>query len=159
MLVALSSRSGNKLDQYVHISSDLDIARRAGGASVTVRLTVTNEAPVGEPKIVTGATDGSGVGEGTYLGVLAVNLPGAARQGRIDGVSQLTVAGPDGPTRVVGFMLQLDRGQRRTVVVRFSLPGSSGVVRVEPSARVPPIAWANGALRWSDSQPHVVRWP
>jgi hypothetical protein len=158
LLVALSSRAGNKLDQYVHISSDLETTPSGAGTAVTMRVTLANDAPTGQPKIITGPTDGSGVGEGTYVGVLSVTLPGAARHARIDGVPELTVAGPDGPTRVIGLLLPLDRGQRRTLVVHFDLPERDGSMRIEPSARVPAIAWQRGGKAWTDAQPHVVRW-
>ena len=158
VLVALSSRTGNKLDQFVSVSGAIDVGHVEGDSVVTLRLAVANTVPEGEPTYITGAHEGSGVGEGVYTGILSVSLPGASRDAGIEGVQQLAVAGPDGPTEVVGFPLSLARGEARTVVVRFGLPGRQGALRVEPSARVPPIAWTSGEEAWSDSAPRFVRW-
>jgi hypothetical protein len=79
-----------------------------------------------------------------------VTLPGDAGGARVDGVEALAVAGADGPTRVVGFQLRVDQGQSRTAVVRFTLPGDHGTVRVEPSARVPATTWTGPGDAWTD---------
>lgn len=71
---------------------------------MTLRVALRNETPDGEQSYVAGANPAaSGVAEGVYLGILTVNIPGAASGAYVEGVEQLAVAGPDGPTRVVGF--------------------------------------------------------
>jgi len=77
---------------------------------------------------------------------------------RLDGVDQLTVAGPDGPTQVVAFLLRIARTEERTVVIRFRLPRPEGAFWVEPSARVPHIEWTAAGRTWTDSAQQVVSW-
>jgi hypothetical protein len=108
------------------------------------------QVPPGEPRYVAGPHPLSGVGEGVYLGILTVTAPGAATNLRLDGVESVAVVGRDGPSQVVGFQFELPRGGQRTVVARFELPGRRGILRVEPSARVPTIAWRSADLKWRD---------
>jgi len=69
----------------------------------------------------------------------------------------LLVLGRDGPTKVVGAgPLRVARGASARVKVRFTLPAGLDHLVVEPSARVPPIAWRSGAAQWRDTAPHVV---
>jgi hypothetical protein len=141
LLVSVLNRGSNKLDQFLAVTADIDVDRTAAGTDVSLSVTLRNTVPAGEPPYVAGEDPASGVPSGSYLGILTVNLPGAATGGRIDGVTSLAVAGPDGPTRVVGHQLRVDPGQARTLVVRFTLPPGATGLRVEPSARVPAIAW------------------
>lgn len=144
LLVAVLNRGGNKLDQFLHLSSDPALAGSGSDTVLTVRVRVVNRTPLGEPPYIAGPAPGTEAGEGTYTGILSVNLPGAAVDGHIEGVPDLAVAGVDGPTRVVGTPFQLGRGEERTFVIHFRLPGQRGAIRVEPSARVPPIRWTSG---------------
>lgn len=158
LLVALSSRTGNKLDYFQRVSGEVAVERAGEESLVTVRLTVRNTVPTGQPAYVSADDEGTGAGEGGYLGILSVNVPGAASNVRIDDVDQLAVAGADGPTQVVGTLFRLGRDEERTFVVRFQLPGAQGALRVEPSARVPGIGWTAGGRKWTDSAPEVLSW-
>ena len=158
LLVAVLNRGGNKLDQFLQVSSDLDVAYSGADTVVTVRLTLANKTPTGEPEYIAGPSPGSGLGEGVYAGIVAVSLPGAAEDGQIDGVPDLAVAGADGPSRVVGSLFQLERDQQRIMVVRFRLPGRKGQLTIEPSARAPAIRWSMGHQQWSDRSPRVASW-
>ena len=158
LLVGLSNRGANKLDYFQRVTGEVDVARADDESLVTLRLRVRNTAPTGEPPYVAGDEDLTGAPEGTYLGIVSVNVPGAARDVHIDGVDQLAVAGPDGPTQVVGSLLRIPRDEERTVVVRFVLPGADGALWVEPSARVPGIDWTAGGRMWTDSARQVVTW-
>ncbi|MCA1707273.1 MAG: DUF4012 domain-containing protein [Actinobacteria bacterium] len=157
LLIGLLNRGGNKLDYFQRVSSNLAVAHTTDVSLVTVRVTLNNAVPAGEPAYVVG-DDITGEGEGAYLGILAVSVPGVAENVQIEGVDELALAGSDGPTKVVGFQLVLRRGETRTVVVRFQLPGSTGGLRVEPSARVPGIDWTAGGGTWRDSAPRLVTW-
>lgn len=156
LLVSLVNRSGTKLDQFMRVSAALSSVADGAELDVTLRLDLENRAPEGEPPYVVGPQPGSGAGEGVYLGLLTVNLPGAARDGRFDGVEHLAVAGGDGPSRVVGFQVQLGRGERRTVVARFRLPRPARALRIEPSGRVPPVHWRAGGKEWLDESDQTV---
>ena len=158
LLLAFSNRSANKLDYFQRVDSDLRVTATAGESLVTLKVTLHNTVPTGEPSYVAADNEGTGAGEGAYLAIFTVNVPGAARNVRIDGVDQLAVAGPDGPTQVVGFQLVVHRDETRTIVVRFELPGPAGSLRVEPSARVPAVEWSTGGRRWTDSAPRLVTW-
>lgn len=158
VLVAVLNRGGNKLDQFLEVSSDLAIARAGTDTVVTLRVTIANRTPRGEPEYIAGPSPGSGLGEGVYAGIVAVSLPGAAEDGHIEGVQDLAVAGRDGPSRVVGSLFQLERDQQRSVVVRFRLPGRDGQMTIESSARAPAIRWTSGRRQWSDYYPRVVSW-
>jgi hypothetical protein len=125
---------------------------------VTVELRVWNTVPTGEPLSVSGDLENTGAGEGGYLAILSVTVPGASSDIRIDGVDQLAVAGADGPTQVIGVPFRIGRDEGRTFVVRFRLPGGQGVLRVEPSARVPGVEWTAGGRTWTDSALEVLRW-
>jgi hypothetical protein len=90
--------------------------------------------------------------------MVAVSIPGDARNGRFEGETALAVAGADGPTRTVASVVSLARGEQRSLVVRFEVPPSRRQVRVEPSARLPAIAWSSGGRRWRDASAHTIRW-
>jgi hypothetical protein len=69
------------------------------------------------------------------------------------------VAGRDGPTSVVAFQLELAPGERRSHVLRFTLPKSAKTsLRVVSSARQPEIAWSYVAEGWEDSEARTVNW-
>jgi hypothetical protein len=158
LLVSVLNRGGNKLDRYLNVTGDVMCVASGSDRDCTLRLGLANVAPAGEPPYIAGPHPGSGVNEGDYLGIVAVNLPGAARDGRIEGVEQLAVAGADGPTRVVGAQVVVPRGERRDLTVRFRLPGREGTLRVEPSSRVPGIAWSSGDRKWKDGAAFRLSW-
>jgi len=136
LLVAVLNRGGNKLDY--RLSSQAKLTLRPGrNTEGTLAITLANHADLGDPPYIIGPDPSTGLHPGDYLGFLAVTLPGQATQGRIDGSPPLAVAGPDGPTRVIGTEVLLPAGQSRTLVIHFLLPGRHGSLRLEPSARVP----------------------
>lgn len=156
LLLGVLNRSGTKLDQFLSVDASLDVVSSAGPAEATLTVHLRNDVPLGEPTYVAGPDPRSGVGEGVYLGILSVNLPGVARQSRIDGVDQLAVAGADGPTRVVGTEVRVARGEERTYVVRFELP-PRGSLHVEADSRVPAVAWTaqHHSIRWSERSQRI----
>jgi hypothetical protein len=157
LLVSLLNIGANKLDWFLGIDASLAVERSATGWDVAVELHLTNRTPDGEPRYVTGPLP-TGLASGEYRGILAVNVPGEARNSRFDGVPALAVVGADGPTRVVGFPLGLPAAESRTVVLRFSLPRSADHVVVEPSARVPGIRWRYGSSSWQDTSSRTANW-
>lgn len=156
LLVSVANRGANKLDWFLDVDAELVAEQAADGVDVRVELTLTNETPEGEPRYVQGPNPELDLDAGEYRGIVAVNVPGAAEDSRFEGVDQLAVAGADGPTRVVGFQLDLARGERRTVVLRFHLPDGWDRVVVEPSARVPVVSWRHGSASWQDSSSRVA---
>jgi hypothetical protein len=158
LLVGVLNRGGNKLDRFLTVDASLQVRRAHGRADGVLRVRLRNDVPAGEPPYVTGPAPGSGVGEGVYLGIVSVSLPGDARNGRIDGEAALAVAGADGPTRVVGAVFTLSPGAQREMVVRFELPSRRRALRIEPSARIPPMSWAAGGHTWRDSRARSLSW-
>lgn len=158
LLVSLLNRGGNKLDYWVATSATLELTPTGDDTEAKITVEVRNEVPGDEPSYVAGPHFGIPLARGEYLGLLAVTLPGAAAQGRLEGM-QLAVAGADGPTRVVASEFRLSRGATRTIVVRFRLPGRGGEIRVEPSARqLKTVAWRFRDRTWRDDRPFTVRW-
>lgn len=167
-MVSLLSQGGNKLDQFVQTNVDLAATAATAAPSateVTTRIRLENTAPLGLPPYVTGPTNvfgdpGRGVPEGVYAGILAVDVPAAARGAEIDGGSApLIAAGANGTTRVVATRFQLARGESRTFVVTYRLPAGTPRISVMSSARVPPEVWTSNGARWGDDYPHDVALP
>jgi Protein of unknown function (DUF4012) len=158
LLVSVLNTAGNKLDQFLEIDGALSHEERDGGHVVTVRLRFRNDAPAGEPAYVIGPHPDSGVAEGVYSGILAVNVPGSAAELGIEGASKLISLGPDGPTRVATAPLQLARGESAEMVVRFRLPGTEDGLVVEPSARIPSVSWTFEGRSWRDDESERIEW-
>ncbi|MGQ0802703.1 MAG: DUF4012 domain-containing protein [Actinomycetota bacterium] len=158
LLVSLMNIGGNKLDQFMAVTGSIDVDTAGPDTEVTVGLEIVNEAPFGEPAYVVGPHPRSGAAEGVYLGILAIDVPGAAFDLSWDGAEQLVADGPDGPARVVATTVQLARGERRELTLRFRLPEGASGLRVEPSAREPAIAWRSGDRKWRDDHAERVEW-
>ncbi|MGH9125966.1 MAG: DUF4012 domain-containing protein [Acidimicrobiales bacterium] len=150
LLLSVLNRGGNKLDDFLKVSSAVSFQRSGRDTEVTLRLTLDNQVPPGQPFDVIGPDIHSGVGAGVYLGIVTVNMPAAATDGHFDGVDHLAVAGHDGATEVMGFQLQVAPGMNEVVVAHFLLPGAQGTLDVEPSARVPATKWTDGTTVWHD---------
>ena len=150
---------GNKLDQFLHVGADLALTERAdGGRDVALTLTLRNQSPEGLAPYVAGPHPSTGLAEGEYQGIVTVNTPGFATLPSIEGADPVAVSGVDGPTKVVGGFVRLLRGATQTVTVRFTLPAGVSSLRVEPSARVPPIAWTALGEEWTDTAPYHLEW-
>ena len=150
---------GNKLDQFLQVAADLTLAERAdGGRDATLTLTLRNQAPEGLAPYVAGPHPSTGLAEGEYQGIVSVNTPGFGSLPAMEGAEPVVVNGVDGPTKVVGGFVRLLRGASVTVTVRFTLPDGASTLRVEPSARVPPISWRSLGERWSDTASHHLEW-
>ncbi len=158
LLAASLVHGGSKLDQFLTVRGTLRLRPSGDHTDGTVELQIKNNVPTGEIPYIAGPHFGTGLAEGEYLGIATFNLPGDARDGRIEGVQELAVAGADGPMRVVGAEIRLVRGAERTLVAHFRLPGRHGVLKIEPSARIPAIDWRYGGEHWTDTGSHTVRW-
>jgi hypothetical protein len=159
LMVSVLNRGGNKLDYFLYAASDVTFAAHGRDTEVTVKISLDNRVPAAEPVEVAGPDSRTGAAAGVYVGLLSLTMPGGATDGHFDGVNELAVAGHDGPTEVMAFPFQVDAGQQRTIVAHFLVPGRSGSLHVEPSARVLGIAWTAGnGLRWSDGTAQTVTW-
>jgi hypothetical protein len=158
VLVSALNRGGNKLDQYLDVHADLQLHRTGARTEGVLSVSLANRAPVGDSPYIDGPNPALAVDEGDYVGIVTVNLPGVASRGRFDGVSQLVVAGADGPTRVIGAQVRLARGEQRTLVARFDLPSADGSLRIETAARSPAEEWSGIGGRWRDDGARTVSW-
>lgn len=154
LLLSLVNRSGNKLDWFMRTSADLKIDQAEAGFDSVVEVAVTNQAKPQsrEPSYVLGPYPGSDLARGEYLGLVTLNLPEGATDGRFDGVDPLAVSGPDGPNRTIAAWVRVAPGTTTTLVARFRLPSSTTVLDIEPSARVFPTQWTLGEARWKDDE-------
>lgn len=158
LMVSVLNRGANKLDPFLDVDAELDLRTGDEGTDATVRLTLTNRTPEGEPPYVAGPHPDTGLAEGAYRGIVAVNVPGAAIDPRIAGVSREVTSGADGPTRVVAGDVELARGDSVDVEVTFRLPPGVDELAVEPSARVPATTWAFEGDEYDDAAPQRVKW-
>ena len=141
LLVGVMNSGGNKLDWFLETSNDLRIETRDDRVHVELEVHVANNTPEGEPEYIAGPTPGSvQLVEGEYRGLVSVTVPGAASDLSFEGDPALAAIGPDGPTNVIATEFRLLRGERRSFIVRFTLPAGA-TIRREPSGRVPPVAW------------------
>jgi hypothetical protein len=150
VLVAVANRGGNKLDQYLEVSGEITAAEvEEGGLDVTMTLTLRNEAPLDDPPYILGAEPF--LPPGTYPGFVTVVLPRFATDVTIAGADELATQGPEGGvSQVVASSVLVDPGGSRVVTITFRLPDGAPGLRIEPSARVPGIAWTAGDMTWTD---------
>ena len=142
MLLSLINRSGNKADGFIDLTAEVGIEPGPQSSEVTVAVTMENRIPDGEPRYVAGPNPRTDNVYGDYEGIVTLNVPGVATQGRVDGEGSLTVAGADGETRVIGSDVALAQGEAVTKVFRFEVPnGALDEIVIEPSARVPAVRW------------------
>jgi hypothetical protein len=158
MMVSILNRGGNKLDRWLQVEAELGVDPGEDGAEGFVRIQVRNVAPEGLPPYVAGPHPLMEVEPGDYVGVVALTVPGSSVDGRFDGGRPLVAVGPDGPAKVLATEISLARGEQVDLVARFRLVGDIRELRVEPSARVPPVTWRYRGDRWEDRHTRQVRW-
>jgi hypothetical protein len=118
---------------------------------------VQNATPADEPPYIAGPHPLSHSVAGEYNGILLVTLPGATRAASVDNERRVAIYGRDGPSRVIGIVVDLRRGAQRAVVVRFEPPRIDRVTIV-PSARVAPTRWHIGHTTFGDRLKYVAKW-
>jgi hypothetical protein len=150
LLVSVLNMGGNKLDQFVDVDATLASEREADATDVRLRLRLRNRTPAEEPVYIAGPHPGIGGAAGTYRGIVAFSLPGAASGVEVDGGDRVVALGRDGPTLVIATDVVIAARDELVVTVRFRLPAPFERLRVEPSARLAPIDWRAGDHSWSD---------
>lgn len=158
LVVSVLNRGGNKLDPFLEMAGGIAVRPEAGGTAVTVSMNIANRAPDGLPAYVAGPHPGTGLKEGDYLGIVAVQLPGASTDVAVEGDPRPVAQGRDGPSQVVAVPVMLPRGTATTVAVHFRLPPEQTSIDVVPSARFPAVEWQAGEQRWRDDTSRVVSW-
>lgn len=156
VLVSFLNTGANKLDPYTVLEARLT---RPAPDRLELEVTVENRTPA--RGISDYALSNPDVLEDPRMirGVLAVNLPGWVRTARIDGVDGATAAGPDGPTVVLADTVTLRPGEMASRRFVMEVPDGPLVIRVEPSARIPPVRWTVGERTFRDVRARTVRLP
>jgi hypothetical protein len=158
LMAAVINRGGNKLDQYLSVSSRLSSAPDGPNTAFTLEVTLANRAPLSDPDYIIGPYPRSGYLPGEYVGLLAVNVPGEAFGDQVVGYKTLAAEGPEGPTWLMAAPFTLLSGASTTLTVRFVMPGRHGSITVLPSARVPAVPWRFGHTAFTDSSPRRLSW-
>lgn len=158
MLLSLVNRSATKADFYLSMNAEVTIERFDDRSEVVVVVEVVNDVPFGEPRYVAGPHPELDLGYGDHLAIVALNLPGWATNGRVDGDENLALAGGDGPTRVVGSWITVPRDSTGTRTFRFDLPPEVTSLTVEPGARHPVTRWRYGSERFDDASSRMIVW-
>jgi Protein of unknown function (DUF4012) len=157
VMVNLQNVASNKLDWFARLSSSLSVERLANGEQhVTVQVTIVNNVPAGEPAYIAGPSSAARH-YGQYVGYLTLHAPGAATDVRLGSASPVIVSGTDGPTRVIGQIVAIEKNQTYQVMFHFTLPSGFTEVRVEPSARFPSVSWTAGDDQWIDDRVHQIQ--
>lgn len=149
--VAILNRGANKLDPFLTVSGEMEAQPAGDGYEVTLRVTVENSAQLIFPSYVLGPAQAFGYEPGSYVGILSVNLPGAATGASFAGDPPLAASGPDGVTQVLATAIEVPAGETLEHEVTFTLPDSSATLNIEPSARVPKIRWTLADNTWLDT--------
>ena len=143
MLLSVINRGPNKLDYFQFVDSTVEAVATDDGWSVAVTTSVVNRTPAGLPRYVAGPILDSPTPRDWYRGIVTLNIPGDAVDGRIDDVESLTVVGADGDTRVLGTEVLIAPGEVAVVTFRFELPAGSRSIDVGSSARYPVETWTD----------------
>ena len=152
------NRGGNKLDQYLSVTTSLQLTPRGAQTDGHLTMTLANHTPPGQSPYIAGPYPGLGTTYGEYVGIAAVNLPGDVRQVSSPSAHAVVTNGPEGPTLLVGVSVDIPAGSTRNVTVNFVLPQSQGTLTVMPSARIPPVVWHVGGTTFEDDTPHTISW-
>ncbi|MBK5287155.1 MAG: DUF4012 domain-containing protein [Acidimicrobiia bacterium] len=158
-MVSVENRGGNKLDQFLPVETTITHRKVKLGTRVRARITLRNQAPgAGLSRYVEGPYPFSSYAPGEYRGILSINIPSAAGNVSLDGVSRLVAAGADGSSQVIAGDVGLLRGESKTYTVEFTVPADVRGMEVVPSARFPAIHYSAGSHTWDDDGPHSIRW-
>jgi hypothetical protein len=155
LAVSFLNRGGTKLDWFLRSEATLTSMRDGDDTVVTAKITYTNTVGEGEPVYISGPFPGAQTVKDEYKGIVAVNVPGFARDIELDGVPT-EIRGDDGRTKLMAGSLRLLRGQSATITVRFRI-GKDDALVVSPSARFPSTTWTIGSTTWRDDRARTVR--
>lgn len=162
LLLGLQNTSGNKLDPYIKVDSDLEIGADVdadGTVGATMTVTVSNEAPMDEVPYILGPAPNTGYVAGQYVGALSLTLPRFASQLTMpDADTFLLVDGPSGELWERAYRIDVKAGETGTYHFGFRLPQGPATMTIVPSAREPAVAWSFRGDEWADTKPHDVSW-
>jgi hypothetical protein len=158
LMATVINRGGNKLDQYLTVTSSLHLTTKGNKTDGHLTLTMTNRTPPGQSQFIAGPYPGLNTSYGEYVGIATVNLPGYVRHVSTPSPRTVVTSGPEGPTLLVANSVDIPAGATRKVSYNFELPEAHGMLRVVPSARIPPVLWRFGTTNFEDNASHTVSW-
>jgi hypothetical protein len=156
--VSVVNLGGNKLDPYLTVHVGVTTRPSGSNTSVTITTGITNTTPAGESQYIAGPYPDNPAPYGSYIGLVADNLPARASHITMTGAGPVAVKGAEGPTWAVAAPGTLDQGASATIVTRFAMPGHHGSMTVVPSARIPPEQWTADGRTFDDSAPTTISW-
>lgn len=159
LAVSVINRGANKLDTFLEVGAEIGFEPVTEGQHVTLTVTLANRASSSFPPYVLGPASSLGYEPGTYSGLLAVSLPGAASNPAFRDSAGAATRGPDGPGHVISVFVEIAPGEQFVHEISFGLPSTATSLRVEPSARVPGIEWTAAGFDWIDTANTIVALP
>jgi hypothetical protein len=156
--VSVINLGGNKLDPYLSVHVGVVTRPSGSNTSVTITTHITNTTPAGESQYIAGPYPGNQAPYGSYIGLVADNLPARASHITMTGAGPVAVKGAEGPTWVIAAPGNLDQGASGTIVTQFVMPGRHGSMTVVPSTRIPAEQWTADGRTFDDSTPTTISW-
>jgi hypothetical protein len=158
IMATVINRGGNKLDQYLSMTSSLRLTTSGPKTVGELSLTFANHTPPGQSQFIAGPYPGLGTSYGEYVGIATVNLPGYVRHLSTSSPHTVVTSGPEGPTLLVANSVDIPAGSTQTVTYRFELPEAHGTLTVVPSTRIPPVSWTFAGTNFTDQIAHTIIW-
>ncbi len=155
VLLAVLNQGGNKLDPFMSVHATMNFRVAGADTDGTVAVTVMNGAPPNQPPYVAGDA-GNPPAPDTYIGAVSLDIPGRSGRERVDGPMPLEAEGRDGPSFAMAAPIQLAAGRAVAMTFHFALAGTSGTLRIDPSARIGATSWTIGGRRFSDATAQTV---
>ncbi len=145
--VFLLNLGASKLDPFIEIEVDVSVTDDGDGRLVRYDVALTNTArdPGAVAPYALGSWEDIGLEPGTYLGRLALYVPGPSSDQRFVPERKLEVFGLDGPVVVTATRVEIRSGATLRTSFVYRLPAEVGAVVIEPSARYPAEVWT-----WED---------
>ena len=157
--VTLINRGANKLDQYQQVSVRMTTRPSGANTALTLTTTIHNTTPDGQSQFIAGPFPGLPLTYGDYQGLVADNLPADASRPTMTGdVGPVAALGAEGPVWLVAAPILIHQGGTATVVVRCTVPGAHGSMRLVPSTRVPAVQWTYQGSTFTDDRPVTLSW-
>ena len=159
LMATVINRGGNKLDQYLTVTSSLQLKPRGNVTDGHLTLTMANHTPTGQSPFIAGPYPGLNTKYGEYVGIATVNLPGYVRHVSTPSARSVVTSGPEGPTLLEATSVDIPAGATQTVTYDFVLPEAHGALTVVPSARIPSVQWrVDSSTYFEDNKSHTVSW-
>ena len=156
--VFLLNHGASKLDPVVRLAVDANTREVADTTVVTYEVSISNDAAPGLPEYVAGPWDSLGLPEfGTYLGRIAVYVPGSADDTRTVAGLPVDASGPDGPVhQITSQLIEIPPGTTRRFLFEYTLPADVQAIDLLPSGRFPAAEWTWNTDTFDDANARTI---